>query len=180
MNYPITEQPEKNIVLKTDITQLDNEAFDCVFMMDVLEHVEDDSAFFKSALSKVKKGGILIATVPAFQSLFCSVDVFVKHFRRYGYADFKRLCESENASLLRMHYFYFTLVLPRYIQKKLNLVSLENEKKHGVTGWPFGEKYFITHLIRLVLNADFAVLSALAKLKIRLPGLSLLAVIQKR
>ena len=177
--YLASEQPEKNIELKTDIAQLEDGSFDCIFMMDVLEHVADDKAFFKAALSKLKKGGVLIITVPAFQSLFSSHDVFVKHFRRYDTSMLAKVLAGEDVSLLRMHYFYFCLFFARLAQKKLGLTSLENEKETGVNGWHFGEKHFVTKLVRAVLNADFALLSLLVKIKLRLPGLSLLAVVQK-
>ena len=148
--------------------------------MDVLEHVAVDKAFFEMALSKLKKGGILIIIVPAFQSLFSSHDVFVKHFRRYDSCLLTKVLAGEDVQILRMHYFYFCLFFARLAQKKLGLTSLENEKETGVNGWRFGEKHFATKLVRAVLNTDFALLSLLAKLKLKLPGLSLSAVVQKR
>jgi 2-polyprenyl-3-methyl-5-hydroxy-6-metoxy-1,4-benzoquinol methylase len=57
--------------------------YDIIFMLEVLEHLEDD----KSALLKIyeilKPNGYMILSVPAHQKSFGPSDVFAGHYRRY-------------------------------------------------------------------------------------------------
>ena len=46
------------------------QSFDVVLMTDVLEHIQADAASARAALSLVRPGGIVIATVPAYQWLY--------------------------------------------------------------------------------------------------------------
>lgn len=58
--------------------------FDAVLLLDVLEHLEDDRAAASQAVSLLRSGGILIATVPAYQWLWSYWDDLHHHFRRYN------------------------------------------------------------------------------------------------
>lgn len=60
-----------------------SDKYSCVGAFDVIEHIEDDSAFLSDILFKLEPGGVLIGTVPAHQFLFGPYDEAAKHFRRY-------------------------------------------------------------------------------------------------
>src|SRR5258707_2708565 len=53
-----------------DELDLPLDSFDVVLMTDVLEHIENDAASASAALSLVRPGGVLVATVPAYQWLY--------------------------------------------------------------------------------------------------------------
>jgi SAM-dependent methyltransferase len=55
-----------------------------VGIFDVLEHIEDDVAFLTELRRLLKPRGRLYVTVPAYQWLWSSEDVFAGHFRRYN------------------------------------------------------------------------------------------------
>lgn len=57
--------------------------FDAVFAFDVLEHVEDDGAAFAELHRVTRPGGLLVATVPAYQWLWSQHDESHDHKRRY-------------------------------------------------------------------------------------------------
>src|SRR3990172_247858 len=59
------------------------ELFDAVICVDVLEHLDDDGAALADIYRVLKPGGRLVATVPAFQSLWSRRDVQLHHKRRY-------------------------------------------------------------------------------------------------
>ncbi len=80
-------------------------SYDVVLMTDVLEHIQDDAASANAALRLVRPGGIVVATVPAYQWLFSPRDVHHHHFRRYGKQQFGELWETTNAQIkLLSHY----------------------------------------------------------------------------
>jgi SAM-dependent methyltransferase len=57
--------------------------FDLVALLDVLEHVEDDRAALRSIARRLKPGGALLLTVPAFPWMWSAHDVVNHHHRRY-------------------------------------------------------------------------------------------------
>jgi hypothetical protein len=154
-----------------------------LILMDVLEHVKEDGAFLKGALDKIPVGGFAFITVPAFRFLFSAHDAFLKHYRRY---DRKRLlaltgaymgAAGENLRVVECRYFYATLFFAR-----LAGLPFQNRGKNAQTGvgaWRLGPKHPVTRLICAALNIDFRVCGFLAKMRIYLPGLSLLAVCEK-
>jgi len=70
----------KNCTLR-DIS--DDERFDAILYIDVLEHIENDSDELQRAFAHLKTHGRLIVLAPAYQTLFSEFDEAVGHFRRY-------------------------------------------------------------------------------------------------
>jgi 2-polyprenyl-3-methyl-5-hydroxy-6-metoxy-1,4-benzoquinol methylase len=65
--------------------------FDTVIYIDVLEHIEDDSAELEAALTRLRPGGRIVVLSPAFQSLYSEFDRAIGHFRRYTAAQLRVL-----------------------------------------------------------------------------------------
>lgn len=57
---------------------------DLIFLIDVLEHLNDDEAYLKIFHDKIKKGGTLFIYVPARMELYSDFDKAIGHFRRYS------------------------------------------------------------------------------------------------
>ena len=69
---------------KGTVTSLNNEEiFDSIIYIDVLEHIENDSLELKHATSHLKPGGHLIILSPAFQTFYNKFDRAIGHYRRY-------------------------------------------------------------------------------------------------
>lgn len=102
----------------------ENYAVDLIVMMDVLEHVVDDSIFVRQILEQFATTPstplqlspflLLFATVPAMTSLMGAHDRFLGHQRRYDLSDFCGLFEQRARPLLQ-HYFYATVLLPVWL-----------------------------------------------------------------
>ena len=58
-------------------------SLDYIYTLNVLEHIEDDTAMLRQLRSKLKPAGRLLVYVPAFQILYSSMDRKVGHYRRY-------------------------------------------------------------------------------------------------
>jgi SAM-dependent methyltransferase len=56
---------------------------DLVTCLDVIEHTPDDRATLAELLRVTRPGGLLVATVPAYPSLFSAHDLINGHYRRY-------------------------------------------------------------------------------------------------
>ncbi|HLK88479.1 MAG TPA: class I SAM-dependent methyltransferase [Polyangia bacterium] len=57
--------------------------FDVLGFFDVLEHLDDPAALLREALPYARPGALVVATVPALQSLYSVVDALSGHKRRY-------------------------------------------------------------------------------------------------
>jgi 2-polyprenyl-3-methyl-5-hydroxy-6-metoxy-1,4-benzoquinol methylase len=84
------------------------EKFDSVFLLNVIEHIEDDEMAVKNCNYLLKSGGHLILLSPAYSWLYCTFDKQLGHFRRYSLKHLKGLLKKEGLSLLSGNYFNFT------------------------------------------------------------------------
>ncbi|HEV2748251.1 MAG TPA: class I SAM-dependent methyltransferase [Allosphingosinicella sp.] len=57
--------------------------YDLIALLDVLEHVEDDVEALRSIACKLRPGGRILLTVPAFPWMWSAHDVVNHHHRRY-------------------------------------------------------------------------------------------------
>jgi SAM-dependent methyltransferase len=64
-----------------------DEFFDFVCAFEVLEHIEDDAGAVAAWRARVRPGGSLMLSVPAWRHRFAAADSMVGHFRRYDPAD---------------------------------------------------------------------------------------------
>jgi glycosyltransferase involved in cell wall biosynthesis len=62
---------------------LSREAIDTEICLNVLEHIEHDSAAVADFASVLEPGGRLVLLVPAMPALYGSLDIHLNHFRRY-------------------------------------------------------------------------------------------------
>ena len=79
--------------------------FDTVVIMDVLEHLEDDSLGAQELLRVLKPGGTAIITVPAFMFLWSVTDELSNHYRRYTKQQLIKLLTTGGFSIQRTTYF---------------------------------------------------------------------------
>jgi SAM-dependent methyltransferase len=97
--------------------------FDCIVVLDVIEHVEDDSKILQSLHQVLKPGGRLIVTVPAYKLLWSAHDEINHHKRRYTATHLRQLMEEAGYSVDRVTYCNTIFFLPVFaIRKFKNLV----------------------------------------------------------
>lgn len=83
--------------------------WDVVFLLDVLEHIEEDQKALESARDTLVPGGLLLLTVPALEFFRSDNDRIVGHRRRYSRRDLRALAEGAGMDLLSADYFMFLL-----------------------------------------------------------------------
>lgn len=179
INYGFIDKTANIISLK-DLSSIQSNSIDCIFLLDVLEHAENDNEFLESILRLLKAKGIIIITVPAHQFLFSSHDIFLRHCRRYGMKQLIDLLKKCNLKIKENFYFFITLFLARFIQKILNYFYKKPSLNEGVGNWKFKQNHPITKILTVVLILDFLVSRFLGKHNIHLCGLSICTISQKQ
>jgi len=103
--------------LPEDIALLTS-SYDMIFLLDVLEHVEEDVASLRALTRKLAPGGRILVTVPALPWLWSDHDVRHHHFRRYTIATLQAAAEQAGLRPLRIGYFN-TLLFPLAVATRL-------------------------------------------------------------
>lgn len=96
--------------------------FDLIVLFDVLEHLDDDAAALRALRARLKPGGWLLATVPAYPILWGSHDEIHHHKRRYMARSLRNLTENAGYRVCYLSYFN-TWLLPLIAAARLVLGS---------------------------------------------------------
>jgi uncharacterized UPF0146 family protein len=149
-----------------------------VLLLDVVEHVENDSAFVKQAIHSINEASQLkvLITVPAFQSLFTEHDVFLKHYKRYSRKTIARAVSNAGIIPLRTGYFFSFLLPIRFFQKLKEKIGIRKKQK-GIGSWHGNA--FMSTLFKKCLLFDYKFSKLLGKAGINLPGLSVYCICEK-
>jgi 2-polyprenyl-3-methyl-5-hydroxy-6-metoxy-1,4-benzoquinol methylase len=90
----------------------EDETFDLVTCLDVVEHTADDRVSMRELRRVVRPEGRLLITVPAYQGLWSSHDVFNRHYRRYDRRMMRAVAADVGLRIERMTYFNSLLLPP--------------------------------------------------------------------
>jgi glycosyltransferase involved in cell wall biosynthesis len=72
---------------------------DTLVCCNVLEHIEDDRATLEDMREALRPGGRLVLLVPALARLYGSLDVHLRHFRRYEKAELEEKLQNAGFSI---------------------------------------------------------------------------------
>lgn len=172
--------PNCNIYSSIDRLSAPADSVGMVLFLDVIEHVKDDVRFLSTILKHrlIQKDAWILLSVPAFQSLFSSHDVILHHYRRYDEENLLQVARSADIQVHRSGYFFFSLLLLRYLSKRIEKTDLAAPPESiGVSGWK--QRNSATQLIKNFLCFDFALSQQLQKFNVHLPGLSCFLVGQR-
>ena len=118
-----------------DDIPFDDNQFDLIVALDVLEHINEDHDSFVSLQNKLKPGGWMLITVPAFQFLWSSHDELHHHKRRYTLKEVRALTQGTDL-IPRIVSYYNSILFPiafsiRIINK---LFKINNEYEGKTPG----------------------------------------------
>lgn len=108
--------------------------WDVIFLLDVIEHLDDDLSAMKQVYKALRPGGLVFVTTPAFQRFWSYNDDLSHHKRRYVRGDYQRLAQNSGFTLLKARYFMFflspALILSRLRTPKIKDMSPEDIQAH--------------------------------------------------
>jgi len=96
-----------------------SESIGLIIAMDILEHLEDDRNGIRECFQALKRGGILIVTVPAFKWLWGIQDLVTHHKRRYTRKEILNQLSVEGFQVLKSSYFNFFLFFPILLARRI-------------------------------------------------------------
>ena len=91
---------------------------DLILMMDVLEHVDDDTALAAEYVRSARPGTRVVVTVPAFTWMWSGHDDFLEHRRRYTLPGVQAVLRRAGLRLDGGRYLY-GLLLPLVVATRL-------------------------------------------------------------
>jgi SAM-dependent methyltransferase len=153
--------------------------WDVAFLLDVVEHIDDDVAALRNAAQALAPGGLLFVTVPALQAFWSWNDDIVKHKRRYDATQLRSAAERAGLITLDTRYFMFLLSPLLIVSRKLKQPRLE--ELDDAARWALVER---THAVPAapvngVLSGVFSLETPLSSV-LRFPwGTSLLGVFRR-
>ncbi len=151
--------------------------YDLITLLDVVEHVKDDRKFLSDIVkSQLASGGRIVISVPAYQCLFSSHDVWLEHFRRYSPSAGRRLVSDCGLTLETEGTLFHSLLYPRLITKIVERIKAP-KRVAGVAAWSRGP--VLTGAIQSVLQLDWQTSELLRGFGITIPGLSWWCVCRK-
>jgi SAM-dependent methyltransferase len=154
--------------------------YDLVLMLDVLEHVEDDRATLREAVTELlKPGGWMLLSVPAGQALFSRHDGLLGHKRRYAPARLRALAKDSGLAIVDHGELFASLLLPRALAK-LGEVALGRLPSHALPEpahvdtslgtWNHGP--VVTAMVTAALSLDALCSRIASQLRLPFAGLS--------
>lgn len=134
--------------------------FDCdntfhvILMLDVLEHIEDDSAAVGRVCDLLEPGGTLLLTVPAMPSLWSVHDEANDHFRRYTKAGLERVVETAGLEIQTCR-FAFAWSLPLLCARKVLFRSTREAYSVRVPPATVNSLFYLASRVELLSGTGF-------------------------
>ncbi len=149
INFCQTRNYENTSVIKDLPLEINDESFDIITAIDVLEHIDDDESYIKELYRLCKKGGLVFITVPAFMILWGDHDELYFHKRRYLIKDMRSKIIKNNFHILKISYFEFIYFLPLLLLRKIKNITRPSSmvRKDDFYNLPVIINNFLIHTI---------------------------------
>jgi SAM-dependent methyltransferase len=109
-----------------DHVGFENDSFDLIAMLDVLEHIDDDVGSLSALRERLTEKGSILITVPALPWLWSEHDESHHHKRRYTKASLKKVLGDAGFEPINVGYFN-TLLFPLALIQRLALKLLRGK-----------------------------------------------------
>jgi SAM-dependent methyltransferase len=158
-----------------ELSGIQDEHYDIIALLDVLEHVEDDCAALRAIAKRLRTSrndapsGRLLLTVPQYPWMWSGHDVANHHFRRYTKASLKKVAGDSGLRLIFLSHFN-SLLFP---------LAVADRMIARVTGREGSDDAQPAAPINRALESIFRLERHLVGRVPMLPGLSLIALFDK-
>lgn len=138
-----------NKVTRSDAEELNfkDNVFDCVVMLDVLEHLKNDTKAIKEIYRVLKKNGIAIISVPAHQMLWSGHDEALGHIRRYSKKELRFLINCARFSIEKLTFWNTLMFCPVAIVRIFRRITNSGKTKPDVKPLPKPINTFLKFLL---------------------------------
>lgn len=102
--------------------------FNYVVMLNVLEHIENDTLAVQQVYKLLKKNGKFLIEVPANQFLYDNYDKQLKHFRRYRMLDLMKMLKKNGFEIEKKQHIGFFVFFPFLLFKFFNKIFNKDNK----------------------------------------------------
>lgn len=113
---------------------LPDNSMDAVVMLNVLEHIENDTAVLQQTYRILKPGGMLVVEVPSGPHLYDIYDKVLKHYRRYDATLLAQLIAKQGFVIQKKsHLGFFLYPAFSWVKKRNKRLLMETEnlqRKH--------------------------------------------------
>ena len=109
--------------------------FDLIFMLDVLEHIEDDRGALSNVHRLLQPGGAYFMTVPALPELWSAHDEVNHHFRRYERTALHNLLTEHGFIVEEMRYVFGWSIGLVYLRRLLSQRKAESYQVNVPPRW---------------------------------------------
>lgn len=96
----------------------DDDRFDLIAMLDVLEHIDDDASALRTLRDRLSQRGALVVTVPALPWLWSRHDETHHHKRRYTKVGLNKALNAAGLRVVKTGYFN-SLLFPLAVAQRL-------------------------------------------------------------
>lgn len=171
---------EGRLVVCTDLDQVPADSIDCALLMDVLEHVDDDTRLLQGVERVLRPASEVVVTVPAHARLWSAHDEFLGHRRRYDRRQLLGVLQHAGLVVRECFYFYGLPFIARAMDVALGRLRPKRTYQSNLSQWAYPTEHPVTRLVRGALNTDFRLSRRLEALQWPMCGLSLCAICQRR
>jgi len=168
-------QKGRGMVFEYDINKKSEnlkEKYDIIFLLDVLEHIENDDVFLQSCYFHLKKSGFLVINVPSIPELFSKYDDAVGHIRRYKKENLKQLLLKNEFKIFLIKYWGFLLV-PILFLRKIMITSPSKSKSEIIKKGMDTQPKLVLIIINILKYIELKILG------ISFLGSSLISIVKK-
>jgi SAM-dependent methyltransferase len=107
------------VTLEEHVQRTASATIDTAILVNVLEHIEDDTSALAELSRIVTPGGYVLIFVPALAFLMSRLDRLLGHFRRYKSIELKQKLREAGLDVVTCRYFDFPGILPWFLINKL-------------------------------------------------------------
>ncbi len=129
-----------------------DESFSLITMLDVLEHIEDDTKVLYELARICKPNGVILLTTPAYQFLWGDIDEICKHKRRYTALELSEKLQAAGLHIEKMSYMNALLLPVTWLSRRLRAMTV----KDGSLQSPFDKSYpaWLTSILELLFKIE--------------------------